>query len=169
MKHLKKHIKLKDLNLKNAGFIVPNSYFKSVEPHVFLKLTNDIPTNYFKDVESKILTKLNIENNSQVKVIKLKTKFLKRLLPLAVAASVILFIGLNFINKSNIVSYGSLNNTNINNYLALEPDYTNSYNLGELLNDDDFTILSDNFTPIEDSKLESYLNQINLDELMTNN
>lgn len=169
MKPIKKHIKLEDLNLKNAGFVVPNSYFESVESHVFLKLTNDIPTNYFKNVESKILTKLNIENNSEVKVIKLKTIFLKRLLPFAVAASVLLFISLNFINKSDVITFDSLNTTNINNYLALEPDYTNGYNLGELLNDDDFTTLSNNFTPMEDSKLESYLNQINLDELMTNN
>ncbi len=149
MKPIKKHIKLTDLNLKNAGFTVPDGYFESIESRVFLKLTNDIPINYFKNVESKILTKLNIENSPHVKVIKLKTIFLKRLLPFAVAASVILFIGLNFINKSAIISFDSLNITNINSYLALEPDYTNGYNLGEFLNDDDFTTLSNNFTPLE--------------------
>ncbi len=169
MKPIKKHIKLIDLNLKNAGFTVPNGYFEYVESTVLSKVIHDIPKDYFKTLDSKILTKLNIENKPEVKVINLKKLLLKRILPFAAAASVVLFIGLNFINKPNAVTFESLDDTNIDNYLALEPDYANGYNLGELLNDDDFTTLSNNITPMEDSKLESYLNQTNLDELMTNN
>lgn len=167
MKPIKKHIKLKDLNLKNNGFITPINYFNSLETKIFLKLNNDIPLNYFKTVESKILSKLEIDNESKVKVISLKSRFIKQFIPSAVAASVILFIGLNLFNKSNINTIDKLDLTVVNDYLDVE--YESSYALGELLNSDDFSSLSNNYSIIETTNLETYLTQTNLEELMLNN
>lgn len=169
MKNSKNYIKLKDLNFKNAGFTAPKGYFERVESQVLLKVSGDIPNNYFNTLETKILSKLNIKNSPEVKIIPLKSIFLKRILPFAVAASVVLFIGLNFINKFETVTFETLDTTNINNYLALVPDYSNSYNLGEFLTDADFSQLSNTYAPIEDLKLETYLNQTDIEELILNN
>jgi len=66
-------------------------------------------------LETKILSKLNIKNSPEVKIIPLKSIFLKRILPFAVAASVVLFMGLNFINKFETVAFETSATTNINN------------------------------------------------------
>jgi len=166
----KKHIKLKDLNIKSAGFKVPYYYFDNIETKIISKINNDIPANYFEDVEKKILSKLNIDKSKKVKVIRLNPQLFKRLIPIVAAASVILFIGLNFFNKKNIINFETLDTSNISNWIELNSDNSNTYVLGEYLNSDDLTnIANNNSTNIKESDLVEYLNDTNIEDLMINN
>jgi len=166
----KKHINLKDLNLKSTGFSVPDYYFDNLETKVISKLKNDIPNNYFEDVEKKILSKLSLDNPKKVKVVKLNPQFLKRLIPIVAAASVILFIGLNFFNKTNTLNFDTLDASSISNWIELNSDNSNAYVLGQYLSPNQITNISNtNLTNIKDAELVDYLNDTNLEDLMINN
>ncbi len=166
----KKHIKLKDLNIKNTGFGVPDYYFDSLETKILSKVNDDIPTNYFEDIENKILSKLNIDNSKNVKVIKLNSKLFKRLIPIVAAASVVLFIGLNFLKKANTLNFNSIDITSISNWVELNSDDSNAYVLGEYLSPEELTSISNtNISNIKDADLVEYLNDTNLEDLMINN
>jgi len=166
----KKHIKLKNLDIKNPGFSVPDYYFDSLETKILSKVNNDIPINYFEDVENKILSKLNLDKPKEVKVIKLNSRFFKRLVPIVAAASIILFVGLNFFNKSNTLNFDSLNTSNISNWIDLNTDDANSYVLGQYLSNDDLTGIANNtVTGINETDLVDYLNDTDIEDLMINN
>jgi|GEM_PF-725522 len=113
-----------NLNIKpsKTTFTTPKNYFDSVEDVVFAKLkaevltqnnTNtEIPKDYFNNVEASIFSKLNSENTP--KVISLKSRVLKFMLPVAIAASFLLIIILN--NNSKTVTFNSLASDDIVNY-----------------------------------------------------
>jgi len=166
----KKHIKLKDLNIKNTGFSVPDYYFDSLETKIISKVNDDIPNNYFEDVEKNILSKLNLDKPKNIKVIKLNSQFFKRLIPIVAAASVILFIGLNFFNKTNTPNFESLDTSSISNWVELNSDDSNAYVLGQYLSPSEITsIYNPELTNIKDADLVKYLNDTNLEDLMINN
>lgn len=166
----KKHIKLKDLNIKSAGFSVPYSYFDNIETKIISKIKNDIPANYFEDVEKRILSKLNLDKPKKVKVIKLNPLTFKRLIPVVAAASVILFIALNFFNKTNTLNFNNLDSSSISNWIELNSDNANAYVLGEYLSSDDLTnIFNNNAANINESDLIEYLNDTNIEDLIIKN
>lgn len=170
MKPSDKHIDLEALNYKNAGFSVPQGYFESIEPKVIAKLNSDIPVGYFDNLEDTIFAKLAKEKVSKtpVKVISLKSRFIKRFISLAAAASIALFIGINLFNKQETLTFDSLELSSISIWLEGETSIADSYVLGELLDDDDLTYLS-NFDEIDDTDLLEYLNQTNIENLILNN
>ena len=167
MKASDKHIDLEALNYKNAGFSVPQGYFDSIEYKVSSKLSNDIPTDYFENLEGRVFDRLEKEKTIQktVKVFSLRSKFVKQLISIAAAASVILFIGLNLFNKQNALSFDTIDVNSISVWLNNNSSITNSYVLGEFLDNDDILYLS-NIGSIEDTKLIEYLDQTDLEDII---
>ena len=111
-----------NVNSKKNIFKTPKNYFNSVEDIVIAKLkaevltknntNNEIPKDYFNEVEASIFSKINSENKP--KVILLKSRVLKFILPVAIAASFLLIIILN--SNSKTVTFDSLASKDIVNY-----------------------------------------------------
>ncbi len=171
MKHNKKHINLNLLKAKGTGFTVPNGYFGSFEAKVLNKLSSDIPSDYFNSLEDKVFNRIKKEVIPQVKVINLKQRIIKRYVPILAAASVVLFIGLNFYNNTNTISFDSLDTTTISSWLE-DSDYDTSasYVLGELLSADDINSLTVlNESTLNEAQLLDYLDNTDIDNLILNN
>jgi hypothetical protein len=110
------------VNSSKNAFKTPKNYFNSVEDIVIAKLKaevlnktktdNQIPDEYFNSIEGSILSKIKSENKS--KVIPLKSRILKYMVPIAIAASFLLIIVLN--NNSKTLSFDSLASDDIVNY-----------------------------------------------------
>ena len=170
MKPINKHIDLESLNYKNTGFSIPQNYFESIEPKVIAKLNNDVPVDYFDNLEDKVFAKLVIENHIKkpVKVISLRTRIVKRFIPLAAAASIVLFISISLFSKQETLTFDNLEISSISTWLESETGIADSYVLGELLEEDDLTYLS-NYDEIDDTDLLEYLDQTNTENLILNN
>jgi hypothetical protein len=171
MKPNKKHIDLNLLKSKGTGFTIPKGYFVSLESKVLSKVSLDIPTDYFDNLENKVFKRIEKEVKYPVKVISLRQKIIRRYAPLLAAASVVLFIGLNFYNNSNTLSFDSLDSTAINNWLE-DANYntSDSYVLGELLDADDISSLTaSNTSTLNDVQLLDYLDNTDIDNLILNN
>ncbi|MCF6212403.1 MAG: hypothetical protein L3J45_00090 [Flavobacteriaceae bacterium] len=170
MKKTNKHIDIEALDYKNAGFSIPKDYFENIEDTVLAKINSDIPAGYFDSIEDKVFAKLESREklNKTVKVISFKSKVIKRFVPLLAAASLVLFIGLSFFNKSEKLTFESLETSSISSWFESETGVVDTYALGELLNNDDISSLT-NTNTIEDSQLLDYLDNINLEDYILNN
>lgn len=171
MKSDKKHINLETLKNLGTGFTVPKNYFEEFEVKVLSKVSSDIPKGYFENFEDKIFNRLKQDNIPQVKVITLRQKIVKRYVPILAAASVVLFIGLNFYNNSNTISFDSLDTTNISTWLeGSNYNASDSYVLGELLDTDDISNLTAlNESILDDIQLIDYLDNTDIGNLNINN
>ena len=160
---------------KDSGFSIPSNYFGSFEDNFELKLIEDnlakengfnLPRNYFNKLEDSIISKVPKET----KVITLKQKFLK-LIPLAAAASVLLFIGLNtfIFNKSDIPTFENLADFEVENWITENINSITDNDLSIAYTDVEFD--DTDFVPnsISDVELENYLNnQDNLSLILEN-
>ena len=119
---------LKAENLQNKttkkAFKTPENYFNSLEDIVIAKLkaeaiqlgnerSNEIPEDYFKAVEETIFTKIK----TTPKVISLKSRFVKFVIPIAIAASLLLIVTLNTNSNQDSISFDSLTTTDIENWI----------------------------------------------------
>jgi len=171
MKPHKKHIDLNLLKAKGSGFIVPDGYFNNFEAKVLRKISNDIPSDYFDNLEDEVFNRLKEDTILEVKVITLKQRIIKRYAPLLAAASVVLYIGLNFYNNSNTLSFDKLDSKNISAWLE-DSNYnaSDSYVLGALLDTDDISTLTAlNESSLDDTQLLDYLNNTDIESLNINN
>jgi len=171
MKSGNKHIDLKQLKTKGTGFIIPDEYFDNFESQVLSKTTHDIPKDYFNNLEDMVFKRIKNTSSSNIEVVTLKEKIIKKYIPILAAASVVLFIGLNFYSPAYNNTNDSLNKDSINNWLEVTNYNTSdSYILGEFLNDDDFyslTIAEEE--NLDDNQLINYLNSADIDNLIINN
>ena len=152
---------------KENGFSTPKNYFNSIEENIELKLSEDnlkkengfkIPDSYFTDLEDTILAKVT-STEKETKVISFKERILK-MIPIAAAASIILFIGLNsfIFNKTEELTLDSLSDNDMEYWLDSNALTTNDIVM--VLNDD---LLAENdfsFATIEDENIEDYINSI---------
>lgn len=152
---------------KESGFSIPENYFNSVEKNIELKFSEEklvketgfkMPDSYFTNLEDSILAKVSSEEK-ETKIISFKERVLK-LIPLAAAASVILFIGLNsfVFNKTDELTLDSLSDNDIEYWL--DSKTLNTIDIAIVLNDD---LLAENdfsFTTLEDENIEDYMNSI---------
>ncbi len=171
MKPKRKHINIEKLKSKGTGFVVPKGYFDTIESEVFTKLSDDIPKNYFDTLEDTVFARLNNEVKPDVKVLSFKQKFVRRYAPMFAAASVVLFIVLNFYNTSNKLSFESLDTENISTWLEYTTyDTSSSYVLGALLDSEDIDKLAIiNENDINDLQLLDYLDKTNIEDIILNN
>ncbi|MDN3619064.1 hypothetical protein QWY81_06285 [Polaribacter undariae] len=152
---------------KKNSFSLPKNYFDTIEDAVETKLAEEnltkengfaTPDNYFKNLEDNILSKVSAPKK-EAKVISFKERILK-IIPIAAAASIILFIGLNSFefNKTEELTIDSLSDDDMEFWLNSTTIHTNDIAIvleNDLLEESDFY-----FSSLEDENIEDYINSI---------
>ena len=153
------------------GFSSPEGYFDDVENGVFEELSKEkpikesgyaIPEGYLETVEENVLEKLSGESKS-IKVISLKDILLKRVLPVAVAASLLLIIYINFNNKTS--SFESITATDIEQWIENDLITLDTYEIAEVYSDTEI----ENQDIYAEDELEEYLNGMDVESLLYEN
>ncbi len=161
-----------------SGFSVPSNYFETIEDSFTLKLKEEnivkengfkTPDSYFDELENKILEQVT-STKKETKVISLKQRMLK-LIPMAAAASVILFIGLNsfIFDKTDTLNFENLAENELENWIIDNINLINDNDFEIAYNDIDFD--ESEFVPnsISSDELENYLsNQDNISIILEN-
>lgn len=156
---------------KDCGFSTPQNYFEEVEEIINTSVFIDslpknkafnAPDDYFDEIEVQIQSKLATEQTTETKVISLRKRVLQYI-PVAAAASVLLFIGINYFNAQKI-TFEDITITDIESW------YENGY--GDIDNSELAVTLNtseldeDILASISDETLEDYLNSIDTPTLI---
>ena len=157
--------KLAELKKRGTGFVVPKGYFEllnfKLEEQIFNK--NSIPDGYFDTLEDQVFDRLN----SETKVVNFKSIFVKRVIPYTVAASLLLFVSLQFFNKKATDSFANIEISEIEEWIDYGEIELNSYEIASVYEDEDFENLEIN--QFSDSDLIDYLDDIDIESLMLTN
>ncbi|PKH51331.1 hypothetical protein CXF68_11840 [Tenacibaculum sp. Bg11-29] len=150
---------------KKTGFSTPDSYFNKVDDRILsmIKPTSlskginifSTPDNYFTTVEDDIFEKLNIKKTKNIKVISLRKRILQ-FVPLIAAASVLLFISLNYLNTSTTYDFEDITEADITFWYENGYGSADSNELATVIDNSDFDEAF--LTTINDESIESYLN-----------
>lgn len=167
MDNNKKHIKgLTSKQEGNSGFSTPKNYFENVEDDFFAKLSENsfpkktgfkTPKNYLDNLEDAILAKVDVPKK-EVKVISFRDRF-RKVIPLAAAASVLLFIGINyFSNQTTTVNWDDITTAEVNDwYESTDIDGTELALVYESTDVDENDFLDNT---IDNSDIEDYFNSV---------
>lgn len=150
-----------------TGFSTPSDYFNTLEEAIVTNLLEEnctkksgfeIPDTYFNNLENTILAKVS-SKEKETKVISFKERILK-MIPIAAAASIVLFIGLNsfVFNSNKETTLDALSDNDIEFWLD-----SNTITISEaaLALDGDDLLLEENdfsFSTIKDDAIEDYIN-----------
>ena len=158
---------------KGTGFSTPSNYFDDLEDVITTKISQEnfaketafkTPENYFINLENNILAEITLKEK-EVKVISFKERILK-LIPIAAAASVVLFIGLNsfVFNTNEELTLDTLSDNDIEYWLDVNTLNSTDIALvleNEILDENEFS-----FTDIKDETIEDYINSIDNSSLL---
>jgi len=157
---------LNSISRKKNGFSVPKNYFNTIEEVIHAKLAEersknksgfDLPNTYFKEFEESLLAKvLSPSLANKAKVISFKERILK-IIPITVAASVLIFIGLNsfVFDKNAELTLDTLSEDEIEYWLNSSDLYLNDISIvlaENILEENDFY-----FSTIGDETIEEYI------------
>lgn len=151
---------------KSNNFKIPDGYFDSFEENLFHKLNNkahsnndgfNVPNNYFDSVENNVLNKLDFSITNTPKVIPLKNNFIRKFIPISVAASLLLFFGISLLNneKPNLNNIAS---NEIEIWIEDNLDQIDSYVISDVYSD---TILENTSDIFNDDDIINYLENSN--------
>jgi len=165
---------IKSITQNKNGFSTPENYFDSVEDTVFSKIKEQsfskenaftAPKDYFEHFEDSLFEKINFPKK-EVKVISLRSRLLK-IIPGAAAASVLLFIGLNYFSFSDTASFESISSEELENWL--DESYINNASSTVNFVDADFkdSNVLEEVSSIKDEDILEYLNTIDSATLLT--
>lgn len=157
---------LNNRNLKESAFKTPEDYFESVEASVFDKLVTEkfpekegftTPQSYFDTVEQSIFEKTVSKKG---KVIRLNSFFVKRFLPVAAAASLLILVLLNYNSKQ--LTFETLATSDIENWIDQGLVEVDPYQLAEVYSDVD---LNPDYQT-NDEEIIEYLDGTDIEELI---
>ena len=168
---------LKSVLQNSVGFSVPKDYFNTAEDRFSSFLIErelpeetgfSIPENYFQNVEKSILKKTGFKK--EVKVISLKSKFLKYI-PFAAVASVALLLSINYFTSLNTleINFDTLERTDIENWIVENSNELSDKDFvailhSEISNENDFAL-----TDIQNNAIEDYMINIEESSLLNEN
>ena len=179
---------LKQLKSSGPGFTVPKGYFKSLEEQIDHTInsfdpnhkknegyinTNQkshssfnldqigkdpgfkVPEGYFDTIQSKT------RQLEKTKVIPLNGKFI-RILSLSIAASILLFFGLNYMNtRENIIDQMAFQDEEFINWIESDLADPNSYEIAEAFYDVELENVL-----FSDEEVDDYLNGVDIENLI---
>jgi hypothetical protein len=156
---------LKTVLTKSTGFTAPKNYFSDAEDHFLSFLLEDqlpqengftYPENYFENLENAVFKK--ISPKKEVKIISLKSKLLKYI-PLTAAASVALFLSINYLNPftANEISFDTLGKTDIENWIIENSNELSNEDFATLLHREIFNENNFALTDIRNDEIEEYI------------
>lgn len=148
------------------SFSIPKNYFNNAEERLLNFLLEDklpkdkpfsTPISYFNSLEDTLITKIKSEEKT-TKIIPLKERFGK-LFPIAIAASIILSIGVTYFSTfyNNELSFDHLDKNDIETWILEHPSEMTSQDIAtfipiENINGTDFA-----YTDINDEDIEDYI------------
>ena len=156
---------------EKEGFSVPPSYLEEVENNVLKKLGKEkiqketghkIPEAYFDTIEDRVIAKLKDEK-PVAKVIDFRSILLKRLIPFAAAASLLLFLVLNS-NREDI-SLDNVATTEIEQWIENDLIALDAYEIAEVYSD----VELDNQDYFGDEEIIDYLDDMNVESIILEN
>ena len=164
---------LNDISKDKNQFSIPENYFNSIEDNVLSKIIEEqlpgelnynVPDDYFESFEATLFSNSEF-SKKEIKVISLRSKILK-FIPTAAAASMLLFVGLNYFTLVNSSSDDSITSDDLE--LWMDENYNDYSNSIEFV-DTDFTedTRIEEETSIEDEDILEYLNTIDNSSLLT--
>ncbi len=171
---------LKSVLQNSTGFSVPKDYFDTAEDRFSSFLIEKelpeetgffVPENYFQTVEKSILKKTGFKK--EVKVISLKSKFLKYIPVAAVAsiASIALFLSINYFTSSNDseINFDLLERTDIENWIVENSNELSDKDFitllhNEISNENDFAL-----TDLQNDAIEEYMINTEENSLLNDN
>ncbi len=156
---------------KKNNFQVPPTYFDEIEKKVISKLkvesfgknaNKKMPENYFDTLEDRITQRID----NRTKVISLKSRLLKVVFPLTIAASLLLIFTLS--NNSKSVTFDSIATNDIQNWIDEGNLELDAYNLATIYNDIE---LDESYfgASISDNELQEYLDLDTIEQLILEN
>ena len=154
---------------KENSFKTPENYFESIEDTVINSIHEtdtafSIPEGYFNTIEDTVLDKIH----SEPKTISLKSRIVKQFIPFIAAASLLLFISLQFFNTQDSDLFASLETTEIEYWIESDELGLNSYEIASIYEDEDIENLDIN-SLYEDDEMLNYLNDIDVETLILTN
>jgi len=162
---------LKDKEMKTSGYISPENYFLKLEDKIINKTKKfkkpkttgfRTPDNYFEEFDRDLDKKLS---NNSTKVVNLNTHKYIKIIAYSVAASLLLFFGLNnFLFDKNNYNLESVQIAEIENWIDEDLISFNSYDIDEIFNDVELVIVND----YSDEILE-YLDYSEIENLIIEN
>lgn len=156
---------------EKEGFSVPASYLKEVENNVLKKLGKEkiqketghkIPKAYFETIEDRVIAKLKDEK-PVAKVIDFRSILLKRIIPFAAAASLLLFLVLN--SNHEDISLDNVATTEIEQWIDNDLIALDSYEIAEVYSD----VELDNQDIFADEEIMDYLDDMNVENIILEN
>ncbi len=159
--------KLSELKKLGSGFGTPKGYFETVENAVFENLQESVfsvPQGYFDTVEDAVFEKINDET----RVISFKRRFAKRIIPIAVAASLLLFVTLQIFNPNKKDIFAQIEISEIENWIENGDLELSPYEIAAAYEDIDLEILDFSNT-YNDDDLINYFNGMDIESIILTN
>lgn len=157
---------MKEKDSQRKGFHVPEDYFDSLDDKFMNRMNQGskkgfrVPENYFTDFE---VTPPKISEHQGA--VRLKRPQVKRLIWIAAAASILLFVGVNYTsNDASKLDWNELNQSEIVSWIESDLSGLDAYDLAEAYPEAE---LSE--TTISNEELNTYLNEIELDDILYEN
>ena len=157
---------LKSVLHKNTGFTTPENYFSEVEEKISSFIFEEqlpektgfcVPEKYFKNLDTLILEKINKSTKKESKTITLKNRFLK-FIPVAAAASVALFLGINYFNSSSeFLNFDTIGQSDIEYWLDVNEIEFTTDEYVEILTSDIMIEEDLVFTDLKKEAIEDYI------------
>jgi len=162
--------KLDILKKRGSGFKTPENYFKTVEDTVVMKLAMDkfpedepgldVPKGYFDSIEEKVFRKIQHEATQEPKIINLPSKWFKVVVPIAIAASLLLILVLNYTGET--YSIENVAASDIEEWIEEDLILLDSYEIAELYDD----ISLENEFSIDDLNVLDYVNGTDIESIL---
>lgn len=155
------------------GFKTPDNYFNTLEDSVLNKIEKnnnkketgyEVPSNYFENLEPSILRKID-SNKPEVKVFKLRKLIYKSIIPMAVAASLILIVLLN--DKTKPASMDNVAAQEIEQWIDNDLLVFDNYQLAEVYKDND--LLNEPTLLEMDEEILEYIDGTDIESLLIEN
>ena len=157
-----------DTNKKNTGFIDPEGYFDNIEDRILgntasLEHANKTgfvaPDDYFVQLELKLL------KNKNTKVIRLNKYKNLKIIGFTIAASLLLFFGLNNFNShKDQLDMQTVSITEIESWLDDDLISFSDYDIAETFSDTELS-----YHEYENDEITDYLNFVDIENLILEN
>lgn len=157
---------LKSVLGKESGFSLPKNYFENLDKQIDLILAEEnlskensfsTPDNYFDALEDKIISKV-ISQEKETKVISFRDRMLK-IIPAAIAASIALFIGLNYFNTFNSteINFDNIAQSDIETWFLESSSNLTTEDIAGFIPLEDLEVNDFAYTNIDDKVIEDYI------------
>lgn len=135
-----KNLPVYDKKIK-SGFSSPKNYLNQVEKSILTKTNEDInntgfetPDNYFENIERRIIK--NINKSKPDRIFNFNRNKYVKIISYSIAASLLLFFSLRNVNSNNdVIDFGTIEISEIENWLDEDLITFSSYDISETFND----------------------------------